>query len=50
MHKKVAKIVIIDEEEVCEIIKRIREKMIKNKLVTVRTDGEYQFTTDDEER
>ena len=50
MPQKVAQIVIIDEEEIYAIMERIRQKMLQNKLVTVRADGGYQFVADDEER
>lgn len=48
--QKVAKIIIMDEEELCMIIARIRTKMLQNKLVTVRANGGYEFASEDDER
>lgn len=38
----------MDEEEVVWIVERIREKMLQNKLVTVRAGGGYEFTQEDD--
>ena len=38
----------MDEAEVFLIIKRIRENMLQNRLVTVRADGGYSFTREDD--
>lgn len=44
IHKKVAEIMEIDEEEIVYIIGNIRQKMIANKLVKTRENGDVEFT------
>lgn len=39
----------MDEEELTLIMARIREKMLQNRLVTVRADGGYEFTNQEDD-
>lgn len=39
----------MDEAEILLIMERIKQKMLQNRLVTVRADGGYAFNQEDEE-
>lgn len=47
--EKVARIIIIDEEELLLIMAGIREKMLQSRVVTVRADGKHVFTKADDD-